>query len=220
MDDEDEAFDEEEGDLAPCPNCGEVTSHEVLRATPRGRGEDLLVRCEVCSNVHTLELRPPPAIHVRCILSWGEESVRTTIELDVDEVLSLDDEFEHGEATWRITRLEGHQGEDHRRTAAPAVATIWATRSDLLRIRLTMTKGDDSVSDVLICERERTFSAGSILAHAGRRWRIRAIHTGTGHTLTGTVEAGRVRRLYLHPPPEPAFRTRRADGLHSRHRRS
>jgi len=41
--------------------------------------------------------------------------------------------------------------------------------------------------------------------HNGETWRIRAIHTGTGRTLRGTVQAPDIKRMYLHEPPRPEY---------------
>jgi len=43
------------------------------------------------------------------------------------------------------------------------------------------------------------FTCGSILEVEGRRWRIRALHTGKGRTLSGSRTAKDLRRMYLHP---------------------
>ena len=40
-----------------------------------------------------------------------------------------------------------------------------------------------------------------MIDYAEEVWRIRAIHTGTGRTLKGTVEAQDIKRIYLHEPP-------------------
>lgn len=206
---EDEDLDEEDLDGladARCPSCGHTGDHTVLRVRARGQGEDVLVQCHACQHVHDVELRPPPAVQLRTILSWGEESQRIVLNLDADERLAVGDEFEHEDATWRVSRLEFPNGASRKRARADAIGTLWAVRSDLVRVHLTMTENNRSTSDVIIAEPTDVFTAGSIIQHEGVRWRIRAIHTGRGRTMSGKVEAAEVRRLYLHPPPERAPR--------------
>jgi hypothetical protein len=43
------------------------------------------------------------------------------------------------------------------------------------------------------------------MEHEGETWRIRAIHTGSGRTLRGTVHAPDIKRMYLHEPPKPEY---------------
>ena len=70
-------------------------------------------------------------------------------------------------------------------------------------VRLTLTKGEFSDSDSIFVERDKMFRAGTVMEHDGAKWRIRAIHTGTGRTMTGRVVAHDIKRIYLHEPPKP-----------------
>ena len=47
--------DDEVVDVAVCPKCSIMTEHTILK-TAKGKGEDLLVRCQECSEVHLLKL--------------------------------------------------------------------------------------------------------------------------------------------------------------------
>ena len=70
-------------------------------------------------------------------------------------------------------------------------------------VRLTLTRGEHSESDSIFVERDMVFRASTVMEHAGERWRIRAIHTGAGRTMTGRVVAHDIKRIYLHEPPRP-----------------
>ena len=50
--------DDEVVDVAVCPKCSIMTEHTILKKAAKGKGEDLLVRCQECSEVHILNLRP------------------------------------------------------------------------------------------------------------------------------------------------------------------
>ena len=73
----------------------------------------------------------------------------------------------------------------------------------MLRVKITKTRGEFSTPDVLIVEEGTIFKAGTILDIGVQTWRIRAIHTGEGRTLRGTVDASKIKRMYLHEPPRP-----------------
>ena len=79
----------------------------------------------------------------------------------------------------------------------------------MVRVKLTLTRGEDSTSDVLVVAEETSFTASHLLEHNGETWRIRAIHTGAGRTLRGTVRAPDIKRMYLHEPPNPEHFTPR-----------
>ena len=61
-------------DVTECPTCLTMTEHEILKRVSRGKGEDLLVRCIDCSEVHLLKLRPSSSVSIKTTLSEGSES--------------------------------------------------------------------------------------------------------------------------------------------------
>ena len=192
--------DEDEGALSECPSCEEVTEHSIIKRTPQGEGEDVLVRCISCSLVHKIMIRPPKPVMVRTTLSDGRESFGVEIEVDEDEEISVGDMFEHDAITWKVTRIDNVQSRPEKILRASKIFSMWATRSDKTIVGITMTSGEISESGKLECEPDRVFSCGSIINFAESRWRIRAIHTGRGRTLTGSRVASEIRRIYLHPP--------------------
>ena len=191
---------DDEGALSECPDCGEVTGHSIIKRTPKGKGEDVLARCDSCSLVHIIIIRPPKPVMVNTTLSDGKDSFGLEIEVDEDEDISVGDMFEHQEITWMVTRLDNSDSRSEQIPSASKIFSMWATRSDKTVVGITMTSGEFSESGKLECEPDRLFSCGSIINFADSRWRIRAIHTGKGRTLTGSRVANEIRRIYLHPP--------------------
>ena len=191
---------EDEGAFSECPSCDEVTDHSIIKRTPRGEGEDFLVRCVICSFVHKVMIRPPKPVMVKTTLSDGRESFGVEIEVDMDEEISVGDMFEHEDKTWMVTRIDNNDSRSKKVLSASKIFSMWATRSDKTIVGITMTSGEISESGKLECEPDRVFSCGTIIDFAESRWRIRAIHTGKGRTLTGSRNANEIRRIYLHPP--------------------
>jgi len=193
---------DERGDVgaASCPNCSQSTEHEVLRRTPRGSGDDVLAKCVECGEVHTIVLRPPKAVCVSATLSDGKESEVRSIEVDEDEVISVGDVFERDEALWEVTRIDGDASQPYERLGVSEIRAMWAVRRDRAVVKLTLTDGESSIASRIECNPDRVFTCGSILEVEGRRWRIRALHTGKGRTLSGSRSAADLRRMYLHPP--------------------
>jgi uncharacterized Zn finger protein len=176
------------------------TEHEVLRRTTRGSGDDVLAKCVECGEVHTIVLRPPKAVQVNATLSDGKESESRSIEVDEDEIITIGDVFERDGVLWKVTRIDGGSSRPYDRLGASDIKAMWAVRCDRAVVKLTLTDGEDSIASSIECDPERVFTCGSILEVDGRRWRIRALHTGKGRTLNGSRTAGDLRRMYLHPP--------------------
>lgn len=192
--------DEEAIDVSQCSNCEDFTEHNVLRRVKKGDGEDLLIQCLECNEVQTLHLRPGKPIKITSILSDGAESQTQTVESDDDELISVDDVFDHSGILYRVTRIDDSDTRSQRSMVASDISTLWAVRCDKCIVRLTMTDGEESSSTSIECSPDKVFSCGSIMEIEGVRWRIRALHTGKGRTLRGKRAAIDLRRIYLHPP--------------------
>ena len=196
-----DCLDEEEAvDVSQCSNCEDFTEHNVLRRVKKGDGEDLLIQCLECNEVQTLHLRPGKPIKITSILSDGAESQTQTVESDDDELISVDDVFDHSGILYRVTRIDDSDTRSQRSMVASDISTLWAVRCDKCIVRLTMTDGEESSSTSIECSPDKVFSCGSIMEIEGVRWRIRALHTGKGRTLRGKRAAIDLRRIYLHPP--------------------
>ena len=188
---------------AECPTCDMVTGHEVLREKKAGSGSDFLVKCDECNGIHTINVREPKSLTIPFMLSEGADTVIANIDIDEDEVLTMGDVFEHDGAHWEINRIENSKGQAMSHSTVDIVARANAVRSDMVLVRLTLTRGEVSSSDSITVERDTVYKAGSIMEHWDQKWRIRAIHTGAGRTMTGRVDAFDIKRIYLHEPPKP-----------------
>ena len=199
---EDTGIDEEVFDAAVCPECTKMTEHEILKRNVKGDGEDLLVRCLICSNVHNLQLRPPKSVLIKTTLSDRMDSELALIEADEDEEINKYDYFQHNEQTYRITRIEDSTSRECKNLNAADISAMWAVRVDRTIVPVTMTEGEISVPSSIECDPDRIFSCGAIMQMNGRRWRIRALHTGKGRTLNGKRIASEIIRIYLHVPDD------------------
>jgi len=208
----DEEFDEDSEEIeeedfvenvTDCPGCHHYCGYIILRERKVGTGSNFLLKCDECEHVHTIEVREPRPITIPFLLSEGAETIVAKIEVDEDEIIRIGDIFEHGDASWEINRIETKTGNSRTKLPAERIGRANAIRSDIVMVRLTLTKGEVSESDSIFVERDTVYKAGSIMEHADERWRIRAIHTGAGRTMTGRVVAYDIKRIYLHEPPKP-----------------
>ena len=202
----DEFFDDDEevmDNATHCPSCDDVTGHIILKEKIVGNGADILVRCGDCNNVQTVQFRPPPSLSIPFILSDGAQSERVVLLIDADEEFYVNDVFEEQDKLWTINQIETKDGPMKPSSPATHIASINAIRTDMVRVKMTLTRGEESFADVLVVPQETTFTASHLMEHDDETWRIRAIHTGAGRTLRGTVRAPDIKRMYLHEPPNP-----------------
>jgi uncharacterized Zn finger protein len=194
---------EELDNVTRCPGCNTRQAHEILKekTLKNDAGIDYLLRCEGCSNVHTVIFRNAKPITIRFTLSDGPDSFPYEQDVDDDEIFALNDEFDALDRLWVITRLETEGDAKPRTLEASQVKRVWASRVDLARIKRTFSDAEISFSDTIEVDPEKVFSCGTIIKHRGDTWRIRALHSGTARTLTGKMVARNIKRIFLHRPP-------------------
>jgi len=187
-------------DVAKCPQCPNISEHDILKRTKKGKGEDILAKCLECGNIHLIELRPPNAVLLNTTFSEGKKSYPGLVEVDSDEIISKGEIFQHEGSDWTITRIDNEISKPFEKLIASKIYAMWAIRIDKKIIKITMTEGDISTPYALECSPDKVFSCGTIIEIEGNKWRIRAIHTGKGRTLRGKRDASEIKRMYLHPP--------------------
>jgi len=122
-----------------CPSCSpaEETVHEVLN-----RGGGVTVRCGDCAHVHKTTIETETTVDRRVVVSQGEESIESVVEIPPEERLVVGDEFlvETDDAilTARVTSLEGQEGSRSEGADAEDVETIWARAVGNVTVNLTV----------------------------------------------------------------------------------
>ena len=198
-----DAIDEVIENVTMCSECEDYMEHEILKERKIGTGRDLLLKCKTCSAITNLQIREPKSVSVPFILTDGPNSVRVELEIDEDEEFVIGDVFEEGEMLWSINQIIDQEGRKKKKIIAPGASVISALRTDMVRVKITATRGEHSDSSWMLVDYGTKFTADTKIDYQGEVWRIRAIHTGAGRTLRGTVEAQDIKRIYLHEPPNP-----------------
>ena len=104
---------------------------------------------------------------------------------------------------WTINQILDKDERKKKTLLVTEASSISALRTDMVRVKITATRGEQSDSSSMLVEYGTKFTADTKIDYQGEVWRIRAIHTGTGRTLKGTVESQDIKRIYLHEPPNP-----------------
>ena len=129
----------------PCPACSPEHErvHEVL-----SDGGHVTVRCQDCGHVHKTELAESSTVTIRTVVSLGEESERTSVQVPTDETLAVGEEFvaelDDGPIGARITSLETVDGERIEQADPGEIRTIWSRGVDNVALQATIHPGDGS----------------------------------------------------------------------------
>ena len=94
-------------------------------------------------------------------------------------------------------RLETKTANSRKKLVASKVGRANAVRSDVVMVRLILISGEYSDSDAIL-SKENVSSKQVLSYNTMAVWKIRAIHTGAGRTMHGSVVAHDIKRIYLH----------------------
>ena len=180
-----------------CETCGDVP-HRVLRGKVSGKDEVVfegVVRCSKCGQVRSVVTREPRPIQVPVIVSFLESSERTSLEFSPEEEIDVGEEIELGDSRLRITSIEvGGRRMDG--ALAKEVSTLWAKRTDRVRVKFSVNKGNRTVPHEVLAAPDEEFEVGDIVDLGRDRAVVHHIRTRQRTIHDGGARAEDIVRMY------------------------
>jgi len=180
-----------------CDTCGDVP-HRVLRGKVTGKDEVIfegIVKCSKCDQVRSVVTREPKPIHVPLIISFLEKSERTSLEFSPDEEIELGQEIELGDTRLKVTAIEVH-GRRMDGALAKEVSTLWAKRTDQVRVKFSVNMGNRTVPHDVLAQPDEEFEVGDIVDLGRARAVVHHIRTEHRTIHEGRVRADEIVRMY------------------------
>lgn len=183
--------------VVECETCG-LVPHRVLRGRVSGKDEIVfegVVKCSKCGQVRSVVTREPRPINVPTIISWLEESERTTVEFSPKEDVEVGEEIELGDVRLRVTAIDA---EGRRVDAAKAeeIRTLWAKRMDRVRVKFSVNKGNRTVPHEVLAAADEEFEVGEIVDLGRDRAVVHHIRTRERTVREGRARADEIVRMY------------------------
>jgi uncharacterized Zn finger protein len=180
-----------------CDTCGDVP-HRVLRGRIGGRDEIVfegVVKCSRCGQVRSVVSREPKPIQVPIIVSWLDHSERTVLEFAPDEQVGVGEELDLGDSRIVVTAIEsgGRRVEDAK---AKEVQTLWAKRTDRVRVKFSVNKGNRTVPCEVLAAPDEEFEVGEIVDLGRDRAVVHHIRTQYRTMREGRIRADEIIRMY------------------------
>ncbi len=161
-----------------CSFCNAFTEHVTIKS-----GNECLVRCQICENVHSIEPERTRLASLGVIISRGDTSRRYQITLPADEVLRkgeellVDDDIQDVVVA-EITSIETGRRVDKAR--ADEIKTLWARAVDEVDMKVSVHKGGTTRSVVLRTDGNEVISVGDIRSLDKRRFQVEKIKLRNG----------------------------------------
>lgn len=177
-----------------CPNCKKETLHQILKSKGKKFTFDLISKCRDCGYIHQKTLNTSKSIETSIVVSEGEKSFKRKIELFCDEELNVGNELIVDEIPIIITSLETEKRV--KSAIASDIKTIWAKRYDKLKLKVSINKGDKTVSRSMIAVPDEEFFIGDIITFGRMNVVVHSIKTKEKIIKRGYAHARDIVRIY------------------------
>lgn len=184
-----------------CPSCSPKMSvlHDVLKS-----GQNMLVQCQECGNVHPSKFEKPKTFNIKVIISKGDRSFIHMTKMTSEEDVSIDDDIivDDGESDEvfpvLITAIESGDKRLEKANAAE-ISTIWGRAIDEVAVKIAIHRGESTEALVKRVPGGYEFIIGKEETVDKTKVRIKKIkiRDGSLESRTGiAVEAKFIKRIF------------------------
>ena len=180
-----------------CETCGDVP-HRVLRGRVGGHDEIVfegVVKCSRCGEVRSVTNREPKPVVVPIVISWLDRSERTTLEFAPDEEIGVGEQLDLGDNRLQVTSIE-IGGRRVEAAKARDIDTLWAKRTDRVRVKFSVNKGNRTVPCEVLAAPDEEFEVGEIVDLGKDRAVVHHIRTRYRTLREGRIRADEIVRMY------------------------
>ena len=184
--------------MVECPMCKEDTLHQVLSGRVKGKTSNVLdstVKCRTCGAVHHVVLKSDKPVEVQVVVSWLEDSRRSSIVLGPDEVLGVGDEIVVADLPVLVTSIES-RGARVEVCKARDIDSVWGKRFDQVKLQFSVNHHGKSYSESKIVSPDEEFFVGDMVELGKKDVVIHSIKTRFKTVRRGGASARDIVRVY------------------------
>jgi len=180
-----------------CPDCDDVTEHDILKGR-MGKGNITgTFRCRDCGRVFTDSIRIPEPLKTKVLFSDGGTTETTETDLMSNEILEIGDEFSLDDGREvRIAHIETKDGRKGKRSRADNIKALWVKRFDILSVKVSVNDGRRTYSVRTEADPDDEFTVGMMMTFEDFDALIHAIKTKDRLLKKGSAEARDITRIY------------------------
>ena len=180
-----------------CPDCDDITLHDVLKGKSGKSSLDATLKCQGCGKVRTTMVRFPKQIKVKLVVSDGAFSSTKPLVLEDDDLLKVGDEFNTDDGLpVKISALELAKGMRSKTARATQIRTVWAIKFDVIDVKVSINDDRRTYSKSVPSSPDDEFTIGNILSFDDMDCLVHSIKVKERMMRRGTVEARDIVRIY------------------------
>ena len=179
-----------------CDACSDITLHEVVHGKVAGTKLHLQVRCRDCGTKSNHVREEVATTQVPVVLSEGDVSRRTTVEIETDDVILVGDELLVDTIPVQVRGIE--IGTDKRVDSASVkdIKTLWTVRFDKVIVKFSVNMGHRTKAGSQVATPDEEFTVGDLVQLKDIYAVIHRIKTWDRILHHGSAEARDIRRIY------------------------
>ncbi len=178
-----------------CPNCGKEVEHDIVSYKEIKGGTEYLVKCKNCGYTYTIVMKEDKMRDIKVIFSWKDKSEVKKYSTYEEDILHVGDEIRVDGINSLITALES-KGRRVNKAQAKDVQTIWAKRFDEIFVKVSINRGERTLSHEITTDPDEEFYIGDILEINNFHAVIHKIKTKEQFIHRGGAAARDIVRIY------------------------
>lgn len=176
-----------------CPTCGTETEHSTIKS-----GQEKLVRCTSCGDVHTIQREKERTGDVRVIINQDGRSTPYHIRLPANEELRVGNELMVDDGRQDVVMAKITSIETDRRADAALVSeikTVWARAVDNVTVKVAVFRSGRTQSLKMSAPGDEIFELGEVRDIDNVRFRVAKIKL-RGEGFADRAEAKDILRVW------------------------
>jgi len=179
-----------------CESCEDITLHEVVHGKVSGKKLELQLRCKEC-RTKTFQVHDEVEMsRVKVVVSDGDLSRKTSVEIESDEVLMVGDELLVDGVPVQIRGIEVATDKRVNSAKVTEIGTLWTVKFDKVVVKFSVNMGRRTKAGSQIAAPDEEFTVGEMVEVAGIEAVIHRIKTWDKVLQYGSAEARDIRRIY------------------------
>lgn len=179
-----------------CEPCEDITLHEVVHGKVSGKKLELQLRCKECGT-KTFQVRDEVMMaSVNVVISDGDQSRKTSVEIESDEMLMVGDELLVEGVPVQIRGIEKDTDKRVDSALASEIDTLWTVKFDKVVVKFSINMGSRTKAGSQIAAPDEEYTVGEMVEVASIEAVIHRIKTWDKVMQFGSAEARDIRRIY------------------------
>ena len=180
-----------------CPDCDDITEHDILKGRMGKDNVTGTFRCSECGRTFSDTIKLPEILKIKVLFSDGSVTETTETELESDDILAIEDEFylDDGRRVC-ISQIETKDGKRGKKFRVDNIKALWVKQFDLLSVKVSVNDGQKTYSVRTEAEPDEEFTIGMVLEFDDFDTLVHAIKTKERLLKKGSAEAREITRIY------------------------